>query len=121
MAPTIVFDAGGSVRLALGSQGGPWIINHVAKTLVAALDWGLDAQAAIDAPNFGSRNGPTLLERGLVPAAIADDLRARGHEVQLTPLNSGVQAIERVPGGWRGGADARREGIVKGDKEIKPR
>jgi gamma-glutamyltranspeptidase/glutathione hydrolase len=121
MAPTIVFDAGGRVRLALGSQGGPWIINHVAKTLVAALDWGLDAQAAIDAPNFGSRNGPTLLERGLVPAAIADDLRARGHEVQLTPLNSGVQAIERVPGGWRGGADARREGIVKGDKEIKPR
>jgi len=28
---------------------------------------------------------------------------------------SGVQAIERVPGGWRGGADPRREGIAKGD------
>ena len=64
MAPVIVFDADGRVRMALGSPGGPWIINYVAKTLVATLDWGLDAQAAIEAPNFGSRNGPTVLERG---------------------------------------------------------
>jgi len=114
MAPVIVFDADGSVRMALGSPGGPWIINFVAKTLVAALDWGLDAQAAIDAPNFGSRNGPTLLEEGRAPAALAEGLKARGHETRLVPLMSGVHAIERVPGGWRGGADQRREGVVLG-------
>jgi gamma-glutamyltranspeptidase/glutathione hydrolase len=114
MAPVVVFDADGRVRMALGSPGGPWIINYVAKTLVAALDWGLDAQAAIDAPNFGNRNGPTLLEEGRVPAALAAELKARGHETQLAPLMSGVHVIERVPDGWRGGADQRREGVALG-------
>jgi gamma-glutamyltranspeptidase/glutathione hydrolase len=71
MAPVIVFDAEGRVRMALGSPGGPWIINFVAKTLVAALDWRLDAQAAIDVPNFGNRNGPTVLEEGTPPALVA--------------------------------------------------
>jgi gamma-glutamyltranspeptidase/glutathione hydrolase len=114
MAPVIVFDADGKMRMALGSPGGPWIINFVAKTLVAALDWGMDVQAAIDAPNFGNRNGPTVLEAGRAPADLVEDLRARGHEMQFAPLTSGVHAIERVPGGWRGGADPRREGIVRG-------
>lgn len=114
MAPVIVFDAEGRVRMALGSPGGPWIINYVAKTLVAALDWGLDAQAAIDAPNFGNRNGPTLLEEGHAPAALVSELRARGHETQFAPLTSGVHAIERAADGWRGGADRRREGVALG-------
>ena len=47
MAPTIVFaPRTATVRLAVGSPGGPNIINYVAKALVAMLDWGLDAQAA---------------------------------------------------------------------------
>jgi len=114
MAPVIVFDADGRVRMALGSPGGPWIINYVAKTLVAALDWGLDAQAAIEAPNFGNRNGPTVLEEDVTPAGLVEALKARGHETQLAPLTSGVHAIERVPGGWRGAADPRREGVALG-------
>ncbi|HXU41104.1 MAG TPA: gamma-glutamyltransferase [Burkholderiales bacterium] len=114
MAPVIVFDADGRVRMALGSPGGPWIINYVAKTLVAALDWGLDAQAAVEAPNFGNRNGPTVLEEAVTPPGLVEALRARGHETQLAPLTSGVQAIERVPGGWRGAADPRREGVALG-------
>jgi gamma-glutamyltranspeptidase/glutathione hydrolase len=42
-------------------------------------------------------------------------LRARGHEVILRELQSGTQGIERVAGGWRGGADPRRDGAVRGD------
>ena len=115
MAPVIVFDAGGRVRMALGSPGGPWIINYVARTLVAALDWGRDVQAAIDEPNFGNRNGPTVLEEGATPAALVEALKARGHDTQLAPLASGLHAIERVADGWRGGADPRREGVAQGD------
>ena len=114
MAPLVVFDADGRVRMALGSPGGSWIINYVAKTLVAALDWGLDPQAAIDAPNLGNRNGPTVLEEGSGAVDLAAELKSRGHEVQLLPLTSGVHFIERTPDGWRGGADPRREGIVAG-------
>jgi len=114
MAPTMVFDAGGRLRLVLGSPGGAMIINYVAKTLVAALDWGMDVQAAAAVPNFGSRNGPTLLERGSALEALKDGLTAKNHLVELVPLTSGVHAIERVPGGWRGGADPRREGVAAG-------
>jgi gamma-glutamyltranspeptidase/glutathione hydrolase len=118
MAPTIVFDTEaemrGRVRLAVGSPGGPNIINYVARALVAMLDWQLEAQAAVAAPNFGSRNGPTLLERGSSYEKFKKALEARGHDVEETPLVSGLHAVERVPGGWRGAADPRREGKARG-------
>jgi gamma-glutamyltranspeptidase/glutathione hydrolase len=79
------------------------------------LHWGLDAQRAIDLPNFGSNNGPTLLEQGRFPPPVVQALQARGHEVREMDMTSGLQAIERRPGGFFGGADPRREGIVMGD------
>jgi len=115
MAPTMVFDRNGALVLMLGSAGGSAIIDHVVKTLVAALDWHLGIQQAIDFPNFGNRNGPTELERGTAAAAWAQPLRALGHRVRVIDMTSGVQAIERTRGGWSGGADPRREGTAEGD------
>lgn len=115
MAPTIVFDRQHEVRLALGSPGGPFIINYVAKALVGVLAWGLDLQSSIELPNFGSRNGPLEIERGSAYERLAPALRDRGHEVVLRSMTSGLQGIERVPGGWRGAADPRREGAVRGE------
>ncbi len=116
MAPTLVFDkATGQLVASAGSPGGALIIHFTAKTLWGALAWGLNAQQAINLPNFASNNGPTLLEEGRFPAATVDALRARGAEVREQPLTSGLQAITRVPDGWFGGADPRREGIVMGD------
>jgi gamma-glutamyltranspeptidase / glutathione hydrolase len=115
MAPTFVFDGEGRLKMALGSPGGLAIINFVAKTLVASLDWDMDIQQAIASPNFGSTNGPTFLERGTPIEGTGDALAARGHVLNFARLTSGVHGIERVPGGWRGGADPRRAGIAKGD------
>jgi gamma-glutamyltranspeptidase/glutathione hydrolase len=115
MAPVFVFDADGSLRLVAGSPGGLAIINYVAKALVATLDWKLDAQAAASLPNFGSRNGPTEVERGTTYELLGAPLRERGHEVQAIEFTSGLHLIERVKGGWRGGADPRREGAARGD------
>ena len=42
-------------------------------------------------------------------------LKARGHVVSEIDMTSGLQAIERTPQGWFGGADPRREGVVLGD------
>jgi gamma-glutamyltranspeptidase/glutathione hydrolase len=39
-------------------------------------------------------------------------LKARGHEVKVVPLNSGLHAIRRKNGRYLGGADPRREGLV---------
>jgi gamma-glutamyltranspeptidase/glutathione hydrolase len=116
MSPTLVFDAAsGALRMSAGSPGGAAIIHFTAKTLLGTLAFGLDAQRAIDLPNFGSLNGPTLLERGRFDAATVDALKARGHAVQEVEMTSGLQAIERTPSGWFGGADPRREGIAMGD------
>jgi gamma-glutamyltranspeptidase/glutathione hydrolase len=120
MSPTIVFDKGtGRLVLAVGSPGGPAIINYVAKVLVGTLDWGLNVQQAIALPNFGSRNGPTELEERRFPAAEIDELKARGHSVRLTEQNSGLHGIQRLSihgqDFWFGGADPRREGVAKGD------
>ena len=115
MAPTLVFDRQGNLELLIGSPGGSQIINFVAKALVGVLDWKLDVQQAIDLPNFGSRNGPTQIERGSPYEALVPALTERGHDVRLSEMESGLHGIERVPGGWRGGADPRREGTVRGD------
>ncbi len=114
MAPTLVFRDNGDLHLVLGSPGGSRIINYVAKTLVATLDWGLDIQAAIALPNTGSRNGPTEIERGTAAEELAAPLRAMGHDVEITDMTSGLHGIMRVGNGWQGGADPRREGIARG-------
>lgn len=117
MAPTLVFErVSGRLVGALGSPGGSHIVNYVAKALVGVLDWRLDIQQAIALPNFGSRNGPTEIEAGFDTPALLDGLRARGHEVAVLPLTSGLQGIWRRPDGrWAGGADPRREGVALGD------
>ena len=116
MSPTLVFDAKtGQLLLTVGAPGGPAIIHFTAKTLIASLAWGLNLQEAVDLPNFGSFNGPTVLESGGFPAATATGLRALGHEVLEFDLTSGLQGIQRTPTGWFGAADPRREGVVRGD------
>jgi gamma-glutamyltranspeptidase/glutathione hydrolase len=116
MAPTLVFDrASGRLVASAGSPGGALIIHYTAKTLYGILNWGLNAQQAIDLPNFGSTNGPTLLEQRRFAPALVQALQARGHEVREMDMTSGLQAIQRTPGGFFGGADPRREGVVLGD------
>ncbi|MEK9901874.1 MAG: gamma-glutamyltransferase, partial [Rhodospirillaceae bacterium] len=115
MAPTLVFNADGTLRLVVGSPGGSRIIGYVAKTLVAVLDWGLDIQAAIDLGHVVNRNGATDLEAGTGAAALAPALEALGHTTRVRDLNSGLHGIEIVDEGLRGGADPRREGTARGD------
>ena len=120
MSPTIVFDKKSKkLVLAIGSPGGPVIINYVAKALVGTLDWGLNVQQAINLPNFGSRNGPTELESGRFPVAVQEQLKARGHTVRSFDMTSGLHGVQRLmihgQPWWFGGADPRREGVAKGD------
>jgi gamma-glutamyltranspeptidase/glutathione hydrolase len=115
MAPVVAYDAAGRVALVAGSPGGSAIINYVAKFLVGVIDWQLDPQQAIALPNFGSRNGPTELERGTALEDLAPKLSALGHDVAIIDLASGAQALLRTRSGWIGGADPRREGTVGGE------
>jgi gamma-glutamyltranspeptidase/glutathione hydrolase len=112
MAPTLVFAPDGRLRMAVGSPGGSAILNYVAKTLVGVLDWNLPLQQAIAAPNMGSRNRETEVERGTPLERSEAALRAMGHPVAVVDLVSGAHGIERTPRGLAGGADPRREGVA---------
>jgi gamma-glutamyltranspeptidase / glutathione hydrolase len=115
MSPTIVLGENGKLFAVVGSPGGSLIINFVAKTLVALIDWKLDPQVAIDLPNLGSRNGPTELEAGTEAEGWKPALEAKGHAVKLIEMTSGTQAIVVTPDGFVGGADSRREGVAIGN------
>ena len=115
MAPILVFDGEGRLHAALGSPGGPPIVLYVAHALVAMLDWGRDAQAAVEGGHFGSAGGPLLVERGTRAEAFEAPLSRLGHATVRLPMTSGLHVIERVPGGWRSGTDPRREGAARGE------
>jgi gamma-glutamyltranspeptidase/glutathione hydrolase len=115
MAPFLVFDPkSGALEMTLGSPGGSLIIGYVVKALVGILDWKLDVQSAIGLPNFGSRNGPTEIERGTELEGLDGALKAMGHETRAIDMTSGLQGIRRTRDGWEGGADPRREGVARG-------
>jgi gamma-glutamyltranspeptidase / glutathione hydrolase len=115
MAPAIIFDKAGHVHMVVGSPDGGNIIQHVTKTIVGVLDWKLNIQDAINLGNFGAQTSAvTRLERGTPSANLKAGLEAKGHTVSLADSNSGIHGITRVPMGWAGGADPRREGIPRG-------
>ncbi len=115
MAPTIVLGPDGKPRLLIGSQGGGRIIGFVAQALVRIIDGGMDPQDALNAARVQTTGGAAELEAGTNVAALADALRARGHVVNVLPVDSGMQAIAITPAGLIGGADPRREGVALGD------
>ena len=71
------------------------------------------------------RSGTTgaRLEEKRFPKTTIEALKSRGHDVREQALVSGLQAIGRAnlntasggEAGWFGGADSRREGVVRGD------
>ena len=115
MSPTLVFDGDGGVVMAIGSPGGSRIIGYVAKTLIAALDWNLNIQKAIDFPNVVNRNGPLEVEKGTRFEALIPALEKMGHEVRLISLGSGLNGVMVTKDGLEGGVDKRREGVALGD------
>lgn len=113
MAPTVVMRDGAPVLL-IGSPGGANIIPYVAGALVALLDWDMPLQTTLDRPHVVNRNGPTYVEAGPGAGAMAAALEAKGHEVEIRDLNSGLHAIRVTPEGLIGAADKRREGRAAG-------
>jgi gamma-glutamyltranspeptidase/glutathione hydrolase len=116
MSPTIVFDKDGKFLLSLGSPGGPAIIDYVTQSLVAMLDGGMTPAKAIALPRHINMNGPTRLEKSPENDALAPQLTAMGHTVAMGGgEGAGLHVIKRIPGGYIGGADPRRDGVVIGD------
>jgi gamma-glutamyltranspeptidase / glutathione hydrolase len=114
MAPMMVFDQHNNLMLVIGSPGGSRIINYVAQSIVAMLDWQLDVQQALNLPRITHRNDYLALEKGTALEQQKAVLEDMGYKVEIQDLNSGLHAIMINANGLHGAADPRREGSVAG-------
>jgi len=113
MVPLILLDQSGRFAGAFGSAGGNAILAYVAKSMVAAIDWGLPVKQAVAVPNLVARGANFNGEVTKFSPELLAGLSARG--VALRPgqgEDSGVQAVLIRNGQVDGGADPRREGVV---------
>ncbi|GGD60404.1 gamma-glutamyltransferase [Croceicoccus mobilis] len=113
LAPTIVYNPDGSVRLAIGAAGGATIICQVAKAIIGVVDWGLSAQDAIAMGLIYAPGSKTAtIEEGTELVAMVPALQALGEDVKVGPLGLKANAVEQVDGRWIGAADPRSEGVA---------
>jgi gamma-glutamyltranspeptidase/glutathione hydrolase len=114
MTPTFVFDENNKLIMIAGSPGGPRIIQFVLKEIINHLDFGLDVQQSISAPNFVVLNNVIELEKNREITKLKPELEAMGHQVKVVDIVSGVNAITIENNKIQGGADPRREGFALG-------
>ncbi len=118
MAPMMVFDAQGQLQMLVGSPGGSRIINYVAHSLVAMIDWQLGPQAAANLAKFSHRNDALVIEADTPLTLLQGKLTELGYQVKTADLNSGLHLIKRQGQHWLGGADPRREGKAAGQDKL---
>ena len=112
MSPTLVLKTG-KPCMSIGSVGGPRIITSVAQILINVIDFGMDIQAAIDAPRIHTQWKPDKLyiEPEVTPEII-NELRSRGWITDQTgrwSLSQGV-TTDLETGEFFGASDARGVG-----------
>ncbi len=119
IAPSISTRDGRPV-LALGTPGSYGITQTQSQALIQHVDFGLDVQAAIEAPRMRILEGAQVRIESRIDEATAAALRSRGHEVErvepFSMLVGGMQGISIDPatGALQGGADPRRDGYAIG-------
>lgn len=115
MAPTIVFDRAGKPMVVGGSAGGGQIVDYISQSLIEMLaNQHSPAQALARGHVSSAVRGKLQLEIGSTAAAQAAALAAKGHEVDVVPMTSGLGFLLRRDDGWLGAADPRRDGVAQG-------
>ncbi len=102
--------------MSFGVMGGSMQPQGHVQVLLNLLVFGMDLQDAIDAPRFRHLDH----RRVALEPAIGDDVRralaALGHEIadERGVAFGGAQAIIRLPRGYAGGSDPRKDGMAAG-------
>ena len=119
----------GEPYFSFGVMGGDMQPQGHVQVLVNMLDFGMNVQAAGDAPrveHVGSETptskaetekGGTILAEFGVPDAVVKELEARGHVVKRIKTNSGGYQgilVDRSKGILRGGTESRKDGAAVG-------
>jgi len=110
MAPTVVLR-NGKLAMVTGSPGGSRIITIALETILNVFDFGMNAQAAVDAPRIHMQWLPDQVqyEPNALTAPVLAQLRGDGYHFALIPFWGSAQAIVVDPatGMLEGGTDRR--------------
>ncbi|MDF2441115.1 MAG: gamma-glutamyltranspeptidase / glutathione hydrolase [Abditibacteriota bacterium] len=119
MTPTFVLRSDGKLWFAVGSPGGPTIINTLLQIITNVVDYDMDLQAAIDAPRVHHQWLPDEIAHE--PLGLSKEtqstLIAMGHTFAKTARVIGDAhgvMIDPATGMRLGAADARNEGAAVG-------
>lgn len=119
MTPTFVLRKDGSLWFAVGSPGGPTIINTVLQIIINIVDYGMNIQQAIDAPRIHHQWLPDeiVYEPDKLSPETQHALEALGHTLVTKPRNIGDAQgvmIEEKTGARLGASDPRNDGVPVG-------
>ena len=88
---------------------------HV-QVVVNTVDYGMNPQDCLDAPRFQWQGGKHIQLEQEVPAAVAEELRRRGHEVEVVSdriaMGRGQIIWRRSDGTLVGGTEPRSDGAI---------
>ena len=115
MSPTIVMKDG-KPFMALGTPGATRIFPSVLQAIVNVIDHGMTLQEAVEAPRIWTQGQALEVEPG-VADGVREGLRAKGHDVEITPrVAGGMNGVmfDHANGVIRGGACYRADGVPAG-------
>ena len=115
--PAFMTEGGRAVG-PFGVMGGHFQPQGHVQVVLNQVDFGLNPQAALDAPRWQWLSGLDAELESAAPAAVEEGLRARGHSVRrVAGATSGPkgQIIRRLPGGgYIAGSEPRADGCAVG-------
>jgi gamma-glutamyltranspeptidase / glutathione hydrolase len=123
MTPMIA-EKDGQFFMTAGAPGGSTIITTVLQTFLHVAVFGMDCQAAVNAPRVHQQWVPeaTRIEAFGLDASTQQALVARGHKLQVGPTWGNGMCIRRLADGrLDGGADVRGEGTARGARATSTR
>src|SRR5579862_5462064 len=105
LSPTLVMESDGKPFLALSTPGADDQEQALVQLMINVMDYGMNAQAAIEAPRYQTRHlvasldehawsiGDLMLDER-IPQNVATDLAARGHHVEImSRYNNGAAPV----------------------------
>lgn len=108
--------AGEEPWMSFGVMGGSIQPQGHLQVLLNLFVFGMDPQAAVDAPRFRHFEGLRVGLEAPVPDSVRAALAAMGHRVEELPQGSagGGQLIIRLPRGYVAASDPRKDGMAAG-------
>lgn len=112
-------SANGKPVMSFGVMGGHMQAQGHAQMVIRICDYGLNPQAASDAPRWQVEDGNLISIEDGISEQVRHELTKRGHNLSANDANTqssmgGAQLILKTEAGYIGGSDHRKDGMAAG-------